>query len=70
MSGQKHKRIKERLSLGRSIQSMVYLITNCSLIMEELERQAELSYKSQRTGFLETIVFLKNEEIVNVLCSN
>ena len=45
-------------------------ITNCPLIMEELEKQAERLYKSQRTGFLETIVFLKNEEIVKVLCRN
>ena len=45
-------------------------ITNCPLSMEELERQAERLYKSQRTGFLETMVFLKNEEIVKVLCRN
>ena len=45
-------------------------ITDCLFSMEELERQAESLYKSQRTGFLETIVFLKNGEIVKVLCRN
>ena len=45
-------------------------ITNCPLSMEELERQAERLYTSRRTGFLETIVFLKNREILKVLCRN
>ena len=45
-------------------------ITNCPLSIEELERQAECLYKSPRTGFLETVVFLKNEKIVKVLCRN
>ena len=45
-------------------------ITDCSLSMEELEKQAENLYKSQRTGFLKTIVFLKNEKIVKVLSRN
>lgn len=45
-------------------------ITDCSLSMEELEKQAESLYKSQRTGFLETIVFLKNGKIVKVLSRN
>ena len=42
-------------------------ITECPLSIEELEKQAESLYKSQRTGFLETIVFLKNREIIKVL---
>ena len=45
-------------------------ITDCPLNIEELEKQAESLYKSQRTGFLETIVFLKNGESVKVLSRN
>ena len=45
-------------------------ITDCPLSMEDLERQAKRLYTSRRTGFLETIVFLKNGKIVKVLCRN
>ena len=54
----------------KQVHNFVIDITNCPLSIEELEIQAEHLYKSQRTGFLETIVFLKNEEIVKVLCRN
>lgn len=42
--------------------------TNCSLSMKELEKQAEDLYRSPRVGFLEQIVFMKNGEVVKVLC--
>jgi len=42
-------------------------ITNCPLGMEELEGQAERLYGSWRVGFLEKLVFMKNDEILKVL---
>lgn len=41
-------------------------VTECPLSMEELERQTESLYRSPRVGFLERIVFVKNEEVVKV----
>ena len=42
-------------------------ITNCLLSMEELERQAEQLYGSWRVGFLEKLIFMKNDVILKVL---
>lgn len=41
-------------------------IEKCPLSMEELERQVNDLYRSPRVGFLERIVFIKNEEVVKV----
>ena len=41
-------------------------ITNCPLNIEELEIQVERLYGSWRVGFLEKLVFIKNNEIVKV----
>ena len=43
-------------------------VTNSPLGMEELEKQAEGLYRSPRVGFLNLIVFIKNSEVVKVLC--
>ncbi|MBQ8697759.1 MAG: hypothetical protein IJ521_02000 [Schwartzia sp.] len=44
--------------------------TCCPLRLEELERQIESLFKSQRTGFLEQLVLMKNDEIVKVYARN
>lgn len=41
-------------------------VTKCPLSIKELEKQAEGLYRSPRVGFLEYIVFIKNEEVVKV----
>lgn len=41
-------------------------VTNCPLSMEEPERQTNDLFRSPRTGFLEKIVFLKDDEVVKV----
>ena len=41
-------------------------ITNCPLNIEELEIQVERLYGSWRVGFLDKLVFIKNNEIVKV----
>lgn len=43
-------------------------VTNCSLSMEELEKQAETLYQSPRCGFLEQIIFMKDDAVVKALC--
>ena len=41
-------------------------VTKCPLSIEELEKQAEDLYRSPRVGFLERIVFIKDEKVVKV----
>ncbi len=42
-------------------------ITNCPLSIEELERQVEDLYRSPRVGFLEKVVFVKNDGVIKVI---
>lgn len=50
----------------RQSHNFIVDITRCPLSMGDLEKQAEDLYRSPRTGFLNQIVFIKNEEVVKV----
>lgn len=42
-------------------------ITGCPLSLDELEKQVEDLYRSPKVGFLECVVFMKDEEVLKVL---
>lgn len=45
-------------------------VTGCPLEMHELEKQLVELFRSPRTGFLETVVFMKSNEVVGVFNRN
>lgn len=50
----------------RQAHNFIVDVTNCPLETEELERQIKALYRSPRLGFLETLVLMKNGEVLKV----
>lgn len=50
----------------RQSHNFIIDVSSSPLDLSEIYRQADSLYKSKRTGFLEKLVIIKNEEIVKV----
>lgn len=65
----KGKYLLQGLIVKKQLQSHNFVIdiTECPLDMNELERQANDLFRSPRTAFLDTIVFIKDDKVIKVL---